>query len=172
MFEIETNRLLLRKFRPGDEDDAFEFCSDEQCSLDDEGTHAFTEKNDDFLVLFTFFVEQNRYAIVLKSENKVIGIISLIEAERAVPSYEIGFLMNRAYHRRGYCYEAAQAVISEWFARTDTKMFLARHFPYNEASRNLLRKLGFTYEGTQHNAMNHAILGPVDLVCYYKEKEQ
>ena len=29
MFEIETQRLLLRKFRPGDEEDAFEFCSDE-----------------------------------------------------------------------------------------------------------------------------------------------
>lgn len=171
MFEIETARLLLRKFRPGDEEDVFEFCSDEQCSLDDEGTHAFTEKNDDFFDLFSFFVKHNRYALVLKSENKVIGIISLIDAERAVPSYEIGFRMNSAYHRMGYCFEAVEAVISQWFAKTDTRMFLARHFPHNEASRNLIRKLGFTYEGTQHNAVDHATLGIVDLMCYYKERE-
>lgn len=171
MFEIETNRLLLRKFRPGDEDDAFEFCSDEQCSLDDEGTHAFTEMNDDFFALFSLFLKQDRYAIELKSEHKVTGIINLMETDRAVPSYEIGFLMNRAYHRHGYCFEAAKAVISQYFAKTDTRMFLARHFPHNEASRNLIEKLGFTYEGIQHNAIDHATLGLVDLMCYYKEKE-
>ena len=170
MFEIETQRLLLRKFRPGDEKDAFEFCSDEQTSLDDEGTHAFTEMNADFFDLFNLFIEQNRYAIVLKSENKVIGIINLMETDRAVPSYEIGFLMNRTYHRQGYCYEAARAVISEYFSKTDTQMFLARHFPHNIASRDLLHKLNFTFEGTQHKAVNHVTYGHVDLLCYYKEK--
>lgn len=171
MFEIETERLFLRKFLPGDEKDAFAFCSDEQTSLDDEGTHALTEMNKDFFDLFTLFLEQDRYAIVLKSENKVIGIINLMEADRAVPTYEIGFLLNRTYHRQGYCYEAAEAVISQWFAKTDTKMFLARHFPHNQASRELIHKLGFAYEGIQHHAIDHATLGLVDLMCYYKEKE-
>lgn len=170
MFEIETNRLLLRKFRSGDECDAFEFCSDEQLNLDDGGTHALTEMNADFFRLFSLFLEQDRYAIELKSENKVIGIINLMDTDRAVPSYEIGFLMNRAYHRHGYCFEAVEAVVSQWFAKTDTRMFLARHFPHNEASRCLIQKLGFTYEGTQHNAVDHATLGLVDLICYYKEK--
>ena len=172
MFEVETDRLLLRKFRPGDEIDAFEFCSDEQTSLDDEGSHALTEMNEDFFDLFSLFLEQDRYAIELKSEHKVIGIINLMDTDRAVPSYEIGFLMNRAYHRQGYCFEAVDAVISQWFANTDTRMFLARHFPHNEASRCLLQKLGFTCEGTQHNAVDHATLGLVDLMCYYKEKER
>ena len=126
--------------------------------------------NADFFDLFNLFIEQNRYAIVLKSENKVIGIINLMETDRAVPSYEIGFLMNRAYPRQGYCYEAAQAVISEYFSKTDTQMFLARHFPHNITSRDLLHKLSFTFEGIQHKAINHVTYGLVDLLCYYKEK--
>lgn len=171
MFEIETERLFLRKFRPGDESDAFEFCSDEQASLDDGGMHAFTEMDDAFYRLFDLFLKQRRYAVELKSEHKVIGIINLMDTNRAIPSYELGFLINPKYHRRGYCYEAVQAVIQEWFNKTDTQMFLAAHFPFNHASHNLIHKLGFTYEGTQHNAVNHVILGSVDLICYYKEKE-
>ena len=170
MFEIETNRLLLRKFRPGDEDDVFEFGSDEQCCLDDGGYHAFTEKNEDFFDHFETICQQDRYAIVLKSENKVIGVIHLMDANRAVPSYELGFLLNAKYHRNGYCFEAAQAVIREYFDKTDTQMFIAGHFPHNTASRNLLHKLGFTYEGSVHNAVNHATLGLVDIAYYYKEK--
>lgn len=171
MFEIETARLFLRKFRSDDKEDVFEFCSDEQACLDDGGYHAFTEMNEDFCSLFDMFLSQDRYAIVLKSEAKVIGILHMMEANRAVPCYELGFLLNPRYHRQGYCFEAAQAVIREYFAKTDTEMFLAAHFPFNKASQNLLRKLGFTREGIQRKAVNHATMGLVDLVCYYKEKE-
>ena len=34
----------------------------------------------------------------------------------------------------------------------------------------LLKKLGFAYEGIEHKAMRHAERGPTDLVCYYLEK--
>ena len=37
-------------------------------------------------------------------------------------------------------------------------------------SGELLKKLGFTYEGIEYKAMRHAERGPTDLVCYYLEK--
>lgn len=62
------------------------------------------------------------------------------------------------------------AVIDTWFQQTDTQMFTASHYPFNTASRKLIEKLGFTYEGTIHKAHCHCVLGPVDVKCYYLER--
>lgn len=170
MFEIETERLLLRKLSPGDKEDVFEILSDEQTCLDDGGFHAFPEQNEDFLAMFAWMQTQRRYAIVLKWEHKTIGLINLQDEERAVPAYELGFVLNPRYRRRGYAYEAIRSMMAAWFEQTDVELFTACHFPQNEASRKLLQKLGFTREGIERKAMKHAVLGPVDLVCYYVEK--
>ena len=170
MFEIETPRLLLRKFQDRDKLDMFEICSDEQWCLDDGGYHAFQELDEKFDALFHLFMEQQRYAIVLKDEDKVIGIINMMKADRAVPAYELGFGINRKYHRNGYGYEAVSNMISAWFERTDTQMFVASHFPFNTASRKLIEKLGFVHEGTAHKALDHCVYGPTDLEYYYLER--
>ena len=172
MFEIETDRLILRKLSPGDENDIFEILSDEQTCLDGGGFHSYETQDEEYALLFQRFLTQCRYAVVLKSAGKTIGIISLKENRRAIPTYEIGFTMNPQYRRRGYMYEAVSSLIEAWFQKTDTRMFTTSHIPHNEASRQLIQKLGFTQEGMQHKALPHETLGPVDLVCYYKEKEQ
>ena len=45
-------------------------------------------------------------------------------------------------------------------------------FPYNEASLKLIEKLGFVYEGKEHKGLNHAVYGPIDVLCYYKDKDE
>lgn len=170
MIEIETTRLLLRKFQEKDRVDLFELLSDEKGCLDGGGYHAITQLDEKFENLFKKFLEQQRYAIVLKEESKAIGIISMKEANRAVPAYEVGFVINRKYQQKGYALEAAKAVIDTWFSQTDTQMFIVSHYPYNTASRKLIEKLGFTYEGTVHKARYHCVLGPTDLMCYYLER--
>lgn len=171
MFEIETERLFLRKLAPGDECDLFEIYSDEQTCLDGSGIHAYAAMDNAFLDWFAYAQGQRRYAIVLRSENKVIGTINLQDDERAVPAYELGFVMNPKYRRKGYMSEAVSSLMDAWFEKTDAEMFTASHFPYNEASKELIQKLGFTYEGIERKSMHHAVYGPIDLVCYYKEKE-
>lgn len=170
MFEIETERLLLRKLSPDDKNDVFEILSDEQTCLDDGGFHAFQAQEEAFNTMFAWMQTQRRYAIVLKCEHKMIGLINLQDEERAVPAYELGFVLNPKYRRKGYAYEAISSIMAAWFEQTDVEMFTASHFPYNEASKKLIQKLGFTCEGTERKAMNHAVYGPIDLVCYYKEK--
>ena len=101
MIEIETSRLLLRKFEEKDRSDMFEILSDEQGCLDDGGYHAYTQMNEEFEDLFQMFLEQQRYAIVLKEESKTIGILNLMEADRAVTAFEIGFRINKNYQRKG-----------------------------------------------------------------------
>lgn len=170
MIEIETPRLFLRKFQEKDKLDMFEILSDEQGSLDDGGYHAYTQMNEEFEDLFQIFLEQQRYAIVLKEKSKTIGILNMMEADRAIPTYEIGFRVNRDYQRRGYAYEALKAVIDTWFSQTDTQMITLSCYPFNTASRKLIEKLGFTYEGMIHKGHYHCMLGPVDLMCYFLER--
>lgn len=170
IFDIETPRLLLRAVQERDRTDLFELMQDEQGCLDDGGYHAFTEMDDRFGEIFDLFLQRDQYAIVLKSEDKAVGTIHLMEENRAVPTRELGVRVNAAYQHRGYAYEAISALIAACFDRTDTQMFLAGHFPHNIASQSLIQKLGFTLEGRQHKAVNHVVLGPTDLVYYYLEK--
>lgn len=172
MFEIETERLLLRKLLPKDKNDLFEILSDEQTCLDDGGFHAFQAQDEAFYALFAQMQGQRRYAIELKDTHKLIGLIHLQDEERAIPAYELGFVLNPKFRRKGYAFEAISGLIAAWFEQTDVQMFTASHFPHNEASKKLIQKLGFTYEGTERKAMKHAAYGPIDLVCYYKEKEE
>lgn len=170
MIEIETPRLLLRRFWDKDKQDMFEIYSDEQWCLDGGGYHAFQAMDEKFDSMFNRFLEQQRYAIVLKDEDKVIGIINMMKADRAVPAYKLGFGINQKYQRNGYGYEAVSNLIRTWFLHTDTQMFIAGHFPQNCASRKLIEKLGFVHEGTAHKAHNHCVYGPTDLEYYYLER--
>ena len=102
----------------------------------------------------------------------MIGMINLQDDARAVASYELGFVMNPNYRRKGYTYEAVHAVIEYYFTNHLVQMFSVSCFPYNKASQQLIEKLGFVYEGKEHKAFNHAVYGPVDLLCYYKDRDE
>ena len=169
MIDIETPRLRLRALEKRDLQDMFEIFSDEQWCLQGGGFHAYKEAAS-FEERFETFLTQSRYAVVLKEENKAVGIVSVSKANRAVPAYEIGFGIHPRYQRRGYAYEAVSHFIRALFAGTDAEMLVASHFPANAASRTLIEKLGFTHEGTLRKAHSHALYGSVDLESYYMEK--
>ena len=172
MDSIETDRLILRKFVFSDKDDLFEIMSDEQTSLDDGGYHASKTQDQQYLALMEILCRQQRFSIILKDNQKMIGMINLQDDARAVASYELGFVMNPGYRRKGYTYEAVHAVIEYYFTNNLVQMFSVSCFPYNKASQNLIVKLGFVYEGKEHKAFNHAVYGPIDLLCYYKDRDE
>ena len=143
---IETERLLLRQFAVEDAEDVFAIFSDEQTTLDCGGYHAFDAMDDEYRRLMQKFAGQMRYSIVEKETG-------------------------RDARRTGFAREALAAVVEAYFAQTETVLFTGGHYAYNTASGELLKKLGFVYEGVEHKAMHHAERGPTDLVCYYLEKE-
>lgn len=167
---IETERLILRQFRVDDAKDVFAILSDEQTTLDCGGYHAFDAMDDEYSRLMQKFAGQTRYSIICKETGRVIGMISMMDAERAVPALELGIEIAPDVRRKGFAWEALKGVVQAYFAKTDVVMFTGGHYAYNGASGELLKKCGFTYEGTEHKAMRHADRGPTDLVCYYREK--
>lgn len=167
---IETKRLRLRQFSAADAEDVFAILSDEQTTLDCGGYHAFDAMDDEYDRLMQKFAGQTRYSIVCKETGRVIGMISMMDAERAVLALELGIEIAPDVRRRGFAREALEGVVQTYFAQTDIVMFTCGHYAYNGASGELLKKCGFVYEGTEHKAMRHADRGPTDLVCYYREK--
>ena len=171
--KIHTERLILRGMESRDKAGLFEIMSDEETCLNGGGFHAFTEPDEEFDYLFENFLTQNRYSIIEKNTEKMVGLIKVEEeGNRAVRTEEIGFDIHPACRRRGYAFEAVSGLIGTYFQKTSVEMFTAAHFPGNIPSKRLLEKLGFRYEGRRHNALYHDTLGPIDLMCYYLEKPE
>ena len=95
VFEIETERLQLRQFRVEDAQDVFAIFSDEQTTLDCGGYHAFDAMDEEYDRLMQKFAGQIRYSVVRKADGRVIGVISLMDAERAVPGWELALRWPR-----------------------------------------------------------------------------
>lgn len=95
----------------------------------------------------------NRWAVVLKSEDAVVGSIFYTNIEKPYFRAEIGYLLNRGYWGRGIMREALEKIISFGFEQMDLNRIQALIAPDNRRSINLMERLGFDREGIlrEHN---------------------
>ena len=90
--------------------------------------------------LIPFWVKSRRYyAICLKKTGDIAGFLSMDDNE-------LGFTMKSEHKRKGYCYEAASALLSYMYNKKDMDHFIAQAAADNIASVKLLEKLGFRPE--------------------------
>lgn len=71
---------------------------------------------------------------------------------RTEKEYEIGFHLRPEFWGKGYAMEAANAVIQYAFTGLGAEKLFAGHNPKNEASKKVLRKLGFQFVGDEFYA--------------------
>ena len=105
LLPMETQRLVLRQFAVEDAEDVFAILSDEQTTLDCGGYHAFDAMDEEYGRLMQKFAGQMRYSIVSRETGHVIGMISMMDAERAVPGWELGIEIAPGARRRDCCEE-------------------------------------------------------------------
>ena len=169
---LETDRLLLRPFRPEDRADCFAFLSDpETCHLDG-GYEPFREMDRDYDALMEKLAgQEGRYMVEERASCRVVGTVHIFkDALRRVPAMEIGYVISPACRRRGYAAEAVERVIRYLFEETDTVLVTAGAAAGNAASLALLEKLGFTREGRIHKGFFLPGEGAVDLISFYRER--
>ena len=104
---IETERLLLRPFQEGDEEDVFEYLNEPAVNcFASMKLHSLEEAREE--VLKRSSETEYYFAIVLKESGKVIGEIDAYPepadvhgADSEMDTFSPCWMLNRAYHGRG-----------------------------------------------------------------------
>ncbi len=146
---IETDRLILRKYRLEDVDDVVEGLNNLNVSKWlAKVPYPYTKE--DAIKYINKSIDNNLYnfAIVLKSENKVIGAAQLsnIDLENGVSSGG-GIWINEKYQGQGYGSEAFGARIKYAFEVLGLRRLENGYFKDNVRSRDMQLRFGFKNEG-------------------------
>lgn len=86
------------------------------------------------------------YRVGLKAEDVPIGMCGLVKRD-GLQDVDIGFAFLPAFWGKGYAFESASAVMAYGREVLGIERIVAVVAPHNEASINVLRKLGLQFEG-------------------------
>lgn len=141
MENLETQRLILRKYRIEDLEDLYEYLSDSEV-VRFEPYKPMTKEEVEENLLWRIRTDE-MIAVEQKENHKMIGNIYF--GKRDFESLEIGYIFNRAYWGKGYAYESVEALMKAAFQQGIHRIY-AECDPVNIASWKLLERLGFERE--------------------------
>lgn len=101
------------------------------------------------------------FGIALKEDNKIIGMISITEIDLFHEYATIGYWLGEKYWHKGYAYEALKAIIVFAFTKVKLRRINITVSEKNKSSNKLIKKIGFTYEGTRVKFMKDKITGKI-----------
>jgi [ribosomal protein S5]-alanine N-acetyltransferase len=148
---LETERLKLIEIMPNHAESIFKILSLDEVTRY-YGTDRFTsiEEAKKLIDMFqkNFYEKRSmRWGIVLKENNKFIGTLGLNGLQLKNKKAEIGYEIHPSYWRKGYTSEAIKEVLRYSYLELELNRIGAVVYVENEASSNLLEKLGFKKEG-------------------------
>lgn len=165
---IETERLILRPITINDAEDIFQYSRNENVgSSAGCKPHANIEETND-IMKFVFLEKEGVFGIELKATGRLFGSIGLIPDPKRQNNKArmLGYAIGEAYWGKGYATEAAQALIDWAFKELDIDLISAYCYPFNEKSKRILMKCGFTYEGNLRMAEERYDGEVLDNECY------
>ncbi|XPV69816.1 MAG: GNAT family N-acetyltransferase [Halarcobacter sp.] len=176
MIEIETKRLLLRNWVTSDYKDLYEYGKNKLVGPN-AGWPVHKSENDSKKIIEMFIKDDDVLAIVLKSENKVIGTIGLhlcLSDENCIKlnQKEIGFALNPDYWGNGYIPEAVNGLLEIGFKKMNLDLIWCSHFEENEKSKRVNEKCGFYYKFKKEKLLNLLNNKKVTSWYYNISKEQ
>ena len=155
--ELETERLILRKMRVGDEEDMYAYAKrSEVTRYLLWSPHPDIYYTRDYLrYLATRYAAGSFYdwAIVLKSSGRMIGTCGFTSFDCPHDAAEIGYVLNPDYRGQGIAPEAVRAVLAFGFDKLALHRIEARFIEGNEASLRVMEKVGMRFEGYRREAM-------------------
>ena len=155
--EIETNRLLLRRFTEEDATAAFRnWTSDGKVTeFLRWPTHSSVEETKDIFKKWVKAYEKNdfyQWAIVLKEINEPIGSIGVVDKNERINMVHTGYCIGRKWWKQGITSEAMSAIIPFLFEEVKANRIESQHDPNNPNSGKVMIKCGLKYEGTLRRA--------------------
>ena len=92
--------------------------------------------------------KEYNFAIELKSERKLVGVVMLDNIDYFHESARLGYWININYQGKGIATESNLAVIDFAFNKLNLRRIHLATYTENKASNSLAKKLGFKLEGT------------------------
>lgn len=149
---IETDRLILRRFRVEDAADMYaNWASDPEVTrFLTWPVHASVDVTKSLLSDLVSRYEDDGYfnwVMELKETGKIIGNISVVKLNESVESADMGYCMCRAYWGQGLMPEALKAVMEYLFDVVGLNRIAACHDVNNPKSGRVMDKAGMKQEG-------------------------
>lgn len=149
---IETPRLILRQIQLSDADALFLTFSDEAVmEFYGDLPHRSAEDSRELIHSQQHWYAQHegiRWGITWRVDDTVIGSCGFYKFDEEFQRTETGYEISQAYWRQGIMTEAMGAILTYGFGTMNLHRVEAVVDDVNERSKGLLRKLGFTHEGT------------------------
>jgi RimJ/RimL family protein N-acetyltransferase len=148
---LETARLRLRPFRNSDADEVQRLAGDPAVAdttlkiphpYEDGMAEKWISNHRDWFERD----EQAVFAITRKDDGRLLGAIGL-RIEREDQRAELGYWLGQPYWGRGFCTEAARAMVGFGFGPLGLRRIEARVLRRNVASGRVLHKIGMAREG-------------------------
>lgn len=148
---LETDRLIVRTFRPDDWRDLKVYISrpevmwyEGEWESSDEACRRRAQA----------FADSGAFwAVELKQTGRMIGHVYFGQTQpEAFRTWMLGYIFNNEYHGHGYATEACRAVLDDGFRRLGIHRVCAKCALQNEPSWRLMDRLGMRREGLSPKA--------------------
>ena len=171
-FILETERLILRKWKETDAESLFEYASDPAVGpIAGWPPHKSVEESLD--VIRNVFNGAECYAVCEKGNGKAIGAIELklnghTDMTERDDECELGYWLGKPFWGRGYMPEAARELIRHGFEELGMNTIWCGYYEGNNKSKRVQEKLGFVYHHTCRNVpvplLNEVRLGHTNIM--------
>lgn len=148
---LETERLILREWKPTDLADFYEYAS-VKCVGEMAGWSAHKDIEESQEILKMFIEQKKTFALELKENHKVIGSLGIEMVSPCVDNLvqkkkgrEIGYVLSKDYWGKGLMVEAVKKVIQYCFNELNYDFLCIAHFIDNHQSQRVIEKCGFDY---------------------------
>lgn len=150
--QIETKTLILRKFQYTDDESMLKYWISDSAIQSMYAEPIYTTKQEVKELLDKYINSYGkdyyyRWAIILKETGECIGQIAYFLVDSKNHFAEAEYCIGTSFQKRGLATEATKAVIKYGFDRINLHKVQICHKSINIASRRVIEKCGFVYEG-------------------------
>jgi RimJ/RimL family protein N-acetyltransferase len=163
---IETDRLLLRAFSPRDAPDVQRLAGRREVA--ETTLHIPHPYRDGMAENWIATHAQGRadgsaitFAVTRKDSGLLLGAVSLTGIEKH--GGELGYWIARPYWGKGYCTEAASALIAYVSRGLGIERVRAEHLSSNPASGRVLQKLGMHHVASKRKPDRRGVMADIEV---------
>lgn len=170
MEQLETERLVMRKFKREDLNDFFEITSNKKVAeASDFNVHE--TKEDTLIEIETAIQDYDTYdacwAIESKSNHKVIGYIRIVNSSLKNKQCALFWALGQDYWGLGYSEEILKVLIKYLFEEHPFEIIIVKYYNDTHFNNNILENVGMKRDAVLRYRRINSITGSKESLIIY-----